>query len=183
MVVIFADKVTARNVMAAAGRKNATGRFVWIGSDAWSARNSVVEDQESVVEGAITVSPLLRSLKGFTEYFTGLTPQNNLLNPWFAEYWEEHFHCKLANFNLTPYNRDYGHWCAENRQISEAGSGFKQTALLHFVRDAAYAFAYALHEMHKAKCDGLPGLCDQMRQIDGAELKRYIEKVTFKGNC
>lgn len=137
--------------MAAASRKNATGRFVWIGSDAWSGRDSVVTGHPSVVEGAITVSPLVRPLKGFNEYFTSLTPENNRINPWFAEYWEEHFGCKLATFNLTPYNSDYEHWCSVNRQIS-AASGFRQSPTLHFVRDAAYGFAYALHEMHKDKC-------------------------------
>ena len=180
VVVVFADKKTARNIMAAAHRRNATSRFVWIGSDAWSTRSSVVIDQESVVEGAITVSPLVREMKGFTEYFTSLTPKNNQLNPWFAEYWEDYFGCKLANFNMTPFNNDYVHWCSDNKQISES-NGFKQIPTLHFVRDAIYAFAYALHDMHKDKCNGLPGLCSAMNEIDGAEFKRYIEKVTFKG--
>lgn len=151
-----------------------------IASDAWSSRESVVVGQEAVVEGAITVSPLVRELKGFDEYFTRLTPQNNHHNPWFAEYWEDFFSCKLANFTTTPYNSEYAHWCADNKQISPA-TGYKQLPTLHFVRDAVYAFAFALHNMHKDKCNGLPGLCAAMDKIDGAELKHYIEKVTFKG--
>ncbi|KAI1309456.1 Metabotropic glutamate receptor 4 [Halotydeus destructor] len=165
--------------MAAAHRRNATRRFVWIGSDAWSGRESVASGHEEVVEGAITVSPLVREMKGFTDHFTNLTPKNNKQNPWFAEYWEEHFKCKLANFPVTPFNGEYGHWCADHRQLSET-NGFRQQPTLHFVRDAAYAFAYALHDMHKDKCAGIPGLCAEMKQIDGSELKMYIEKVTFK---
>lgn len=35
VVVVFADKVTARNLMSAAKRRDAINRFIWIGSDAW----------------------------------------------------------------------------------------------------------------------------------------------------
>jgi hypothetical protein len=178
VVVVFSDKQTARNVMAAAKRRNAINRFVWIGSDAWCCRDAVVKNHEEVVEGAITVSPLLRPIDGFTEYFTSLTPKNNKLNPWFAEFWEEHFKCKLADFHITPYNELYPHWCSETRSISP---DFRHTPSLHFVRDAAYAFAHALHDMHADKCGGTPGLCEAMKDIDGAELKKFVEKVTFKG--
>lgn len=81
--------------MAAAKRRNAFNRFVWIGSEAWGGRKYVVEGHEKVVEGAITVSPLLRPLAGFDEQFQALTPENNAENdPWFPEFWEEYFHCR-----------------------------------------------------------------------------------------
>ncbi|RWS06886.1 metabotropic glutamate receptor 3-like protein, partial [Dinothrombium tinctorium] len=179
VVVVFADKQTARNIMSAAKRKNAINRFIWIGSDAWCCRDSVVAGLETVVEGAITVSPLVRELDGFSEYFTNLTPRTNQVNPWFAEFWEDHFRCKLTDFGVTPFNEQYHNWCPETKQISSA-TGFRQTPTLHFVRDAAYAFAYALNDMHKDKCKGVAGLCPKMKNIDGLELKRYIEKVTFK---
>ncbi|RWS32017.1 metabotropic glutamate receptor 3-like protein [Leptotrombidium deliense] len=179
VVVVFSDKQTARNIMSAAKRLNAINRFIWIGSDAWCCRDSVVSDLESVVEGAITVSPLVRQLEGFSEYFTNLTPKNNLVNPWFAEYWEEHFRCKLPDSTNTPFNDKYRHWCPDTKQIS-VSSGFRQTPTLHFVRDAAYAFAYALHDMHKEKCNGIAGLCPAMRNVDGFQLKKYIEKVNFR---
>lgn len=34
--------------------------------------------------------------KGFAEYFLGLTPKNNKRNPWFVEYWEHQFSCKVS---------------------------------------------------------------------------------------
>ena len=46
---------------------------------------------ETVVEGAITVQPLVRQLDGFSAYFTALKPNRTELNPWFAEYWQQHF--------------------------------------------------------------------------------------------
>ncbi|XP_054165125.1 metabotropic glutamate receptor 3-like, partial [Oppia nitens] len=179
VVVVFTDKNTARNIMAAAKRRNAINRFIWIGSEAWACRDSVVKNLEHVVEGAITVTPLVRPIDGFTEYFTNLTPNNNnQLNPWFNEFWEEHFKCKLPQFQTTPFNEPYPHWCSQTRSISP---DFRQTPSLHFVRDAAYAFAYALDDMHKDKCGSdADGLCPQMMDIDGADLKKYVEKVNFK---
>jgi len=43
------------------------------------------------VEGALTVQPLAYEVGGFKEYFLSLTPFNNARNPWFVEYWEQHF--------------------------------------------------------------------------------------------
>ena len=38
--------------------RNVTDNFVWIGSDAWASRESVVYGREEVVEGAIAIQPL-----------------------------------------------------------------------------------------------------------------------------
>ena len=38
-------------------------QLLWIGSDAWASRESVVEDREEIVEGAIAIQPLRRKLK------------------------------------------------------------------------------------------------------------------------
>ncbi|XP_022250369.1 metabotropic glutamate receptor 3-like [Limulus polyphemus] len=175
VVVVFADKQTARNIMTAASRLGVTNRFVWIGSDAWSGRNSVVEKNEEVVEGSITISPLVRSIRGFDQYFTTLTPENNKKNPWFVEFWEEYFKCHRQELQGRL---KYPHWCPTNKRISSS-NGYTQTPSLHFVRDAAYAFAHALHDMHQNVCDGKEGLCERMRRIDGPTFKGYLQKITF----
>lgn len=183
VVVVFTDKQTARHIMSAAKRRGAVTRFIWIGSEAWCCREYVVAGHEQVVEGAITVTPLIRPIDGFSHYFTNLTPDNNKVNPWFAEYWEEHFQCKLTGKSDTvvpPFASPYQHWCSPSKQIS---ADFHQSPSLHFVRDAVYAFAYALNDMHKDKCGGLSGLCKAFEHIDGSELKKYVEKVNFKGTC
>ncbi|XP_076315691.1 metabotropic glutamate receptor 3-like [Tachypleus tridentatus] len=175
VVVVFADKQTARNIMTAASRLGVTNRFVWIGSDAWSGRNSVVEKNEAVVEGSITLSPLVRSIRGFDQYFTTLTPENNEANPWFVEFWEEYFKCHRQELQGKL---KYPHWCPTNKRIS-SNNGYTQTPSLHFVRDATYAFAHALHDMHQNVCDGKEGLCERMRRIDGPTFKGYLQKIKF----
>lgn len=46
---------------------------------------------ETIVEGAITVQPLVRHLDGFDSYFKALRPDTNIRNPWFSEYWQDFF--------------------------------------------------------------------------------------------
>ena len=46
--------------------RNVGRNFVWIGSDAWASRESVVYGREDVVEGAIAIQPL--RLKDFLRY-------------------------------------------------------------------------------------------------------------------
>lgn len=40
------------------------------------------------------------SLPGFDRYFTSRTLDNNRRNIWFAEFWEDNFHCKLSRHAL-----------------------------------------------------------------------------------
>lgn len=71
-------------MMRAVRRCNATGAFSWIGSDGWSARGLVSDGNEPEVEGTLSVQPQANPVKGFEEYFLGLTVENNRRNPWFV---------------------------------------------------------------------------------------------------
>lgn len=58
--------------------------------------------------------------------------------------------------------------------------GYKQQKFLHFVRDAVYSVAYALHDMHIENCGkNFKGLCSA--HIDGETLLSYLTNVSFKG--
>ncbi|OQR79315.1 metabotropic glutamate receptor-like [Tropilaelaps mercedesae] len=179
VVVVFSDKQVAKKLMKAAYRKRASRRFVWIGSDAWGGLKTLFETdgERAVVEGAINVLPKQRALAGFKEYFSQLNPTTHKQNPWFAEYWEEFWKCRMVEFAETPFNGNFTSWCNTNKSIPT--QEFKG---LHFVRDAAYAFAYALHDIHKMRCGNQTGICGEMRNmgIDGTVLKSALEKVSFK---
>ena len=56
------------------------GQFVWVGSDAWSSREVVVQHREPFVEGAIAIQPLRRELPNYNSYFRNLTmePATNI---------------------------------------------------------------------------------------------------------
>ncbi|GAB6031368.1 hypothetical protein CHUAL_009152 [Chamberlinius hualienensis] len=183
VVVIFSDKKVARGLMSAVKRQKAVGEFVWIGSDGWSGRHTVVERHEKEIEGTIAVQPMWGNLTGFDRYFQNLRPSNyhsNCSNPWFNEFWEEFFQCRLAEGPDTPFNTNYEE-CFGNETIAE-DSSYRQQTYLHFVRDSAYAFAHALIDMHNETCGpNNKGLCQEMQEIlDGCRLKQYLDKVQFQ---
>ena len=94
------------------------------------------------VEGAVTVQPLAYEVTGFKDYFLHLTPFNNLRNPWFVEFWEQHFRCKFPGSSWTPYNDNYKENCTGTERIKP--EDFDMEAQLQFVSDATMVFAYAL---------------------------------------
>lgn len=131
------------------------------------------------MEGAITVQPLVRPLDGFDEYFAGLKPTKNGRNPWFNEYWQEKFKCKLKKEQLPEGipSTNYTEECKRDLHIKNP----VEMKYLHFVRDAVYAFAHALHNLHREMCPDAPGrVCDAMRDSDGSVLKFYLEKANFE---
>lgn len=65
----------------------------------------LIEGVEEVAEGAITVELQTTLIEEFDEYFKKLTPLNNLRNPWFPEYWEAVFGCRLSRSLLAATER------------------------------------------------------------------------------
>ncbi|XP_018791863.1 PREDICTED: uncharacterized protein LOC108970759 isoform X3 [Bactrocera latifrons] len=175
--IIFGSDQEVREVMRAVRRNNATGAFSWIGSDGWSARNLVSDGNEPEVEGTLSVQPQANPVKGFEEYFLNLTVENNQRNPWFVEFWEDHFQCRYPGSLSTPYN-NYNSTCTTHERLSK-DTDFEDQ--LQFVSDAVMAFAYALRDMHRDLCGGRPSLCDAMRPTKGADLLKYLRKVQFQG--
>ncbi|XP_061399003.1 metabotropic glutamate receptor 4-like, partial [Musca vetustissima] len=176
--IIFGSDQEVREVMRAVRRNNATGAFSWIGSDGWSARNLVSDGNEPEVEGTLSVQPQANPVKGFEEYFLNLTVENNVRNPWFVEFWEDHFQCRYPGSSSTPYN-NYNRTCSKTERLSREDTDFEDQ--LQFVSDAVMAFAYALRDMHRELCGGKPSLCEAMKPTKGADLLRFLRKVEFEG--
>lgn len=88
------------------------------------------------------MQPLAYEVAGFKEYFLKLNPLKNHRNPWFIEYWEQHFRCKFPWSGWTPYNDEYTKNCTGREKINP--EEFDMEAQLQFVSDAVMSFAYAL---------------------------------------
>ncbi|KAK7015134.1 hypothetical protein SK128_026155 [Halocaridina rubra] len=167
VVVVFADRYVTSRLMKTVSLAGKHNHFMWVGSDGWSS--STLEQTESVAEGSIAVQPLARSLKGFDDYFLSLTPDNNTRNPWFAEYWKDYLQCTSTDASCTHPN--------------QSKRKYRQMQWLHFLRDAVYAFAYALHDLWQTGCRGKPGVCHRMAHdghIHGDDLFKTLLKVSFK---
>ncbi|XP_018407335.1 PREDICTED: uncharacterized protein LOC108783290 [Cyphomyrmex costatus] len=177
--IIFGSDQEVAGVMRAVRRRKATGVFSWIGSDGWSARGLVSNGNEPEVEGTLSVQPQANSVKGFEEYFLNLTVENNRRNPWFVEFWEDHFKCQYPNAPRTPYNVNYTKNCTTKERLTKQNTAFEDQ--LQFVSDAVMAFAYAFRDMHRDLCHGKAGLCDEMKPTNGTMLLQYLRNVDFKG--
>jgi len=77
-----------RGLLNASKRMQVQLQLHWIASDGWGKQQKLVESLEEVAEGAITVELQSEHMPGFDEYMMSLTPENNLRNPWFDEYWQ-----------------------------------------------------------------------------------------------
>ncbi|GAB6022949.1 hypothetical protein CHUAL_007040 [Chamberlinius hualienensis] len=179
-VIIFGSDQEVAGVMRAVRRNNATGRFIWIGSDGWSERSLVFEGNELEVEGTLSVQPMANPVIGFEEYFLNLSIKSNRRNPWFVEYWEDFFKCKYPNSTVTPYNQHYKTTCSGD-EIVTPEKGYVPESQLQFVSDSVMAFAHAFKNLHKDVCGGLSGLCDAMVPIDGTQVLHYLRLVNFTG--
>nr|CAD7401918.1 unnamed protein product [Timema cristinae] len=197
VVVVFAEKITMFNLLDSARRTGYESRFVWIGSDAWvtsghreprGSQHSPDDEhlEESVLEGALAIQPLVQKLIGFDEYFKSLTLDHEKDNPWFREYWREYFKCgrkqrgkEVLGHASKSANEESEDYCmTSNKNLSHGG--YKQQRYLHFVRDAVYSVAHALHDLQVYLCGaGKPGVCDSMKHIDGETLHGYLHNVSF----
>lgn len=63
-VVLFVDEDNVRKLLAASGRANKVGHFLWLGSDSWGSKVYPVKGQEDTALGAITILPKRKPLKG-----------------------------------------------------------------------------------------------------------------------
>ncbi|KAI8489782.1 hypothetical protein Bbelb_324120 [Branchiostoma belcheri] len=183
VVIVYGTDQDAAELMRAAKRANTAGRYVWIGSDGWSSRQSPAQGQEDELEGAITIQPMAQEIEGFDEYFASLNPATHRRDPWLTELWEEHFQCKWPGSMLTPFNYHFdsvNKTCDTNVSIN-AHTGYKQDGQLQFIVNAVLAFAHALDDVHRTYCKNVSGLCEDMRRVTGRELLEFIRNVSFTG--
>ncbi|XP_008838368.1 metabotropic glutamate receptor 4 isoform X6 [Nannospalax galili] len=177
-IIIFANEDDIRRVLEAARRANQTGHFFWMGSDSWGSKSAPVLRLEEVAEGAVTILPKRMSVRGFDRYFSSRTLDNNRRNIWFAEFWEDNFHCKLSRHALKKGSHIKK--CTNRERIGQ-DSAYEQEGKVQFVIDAVYAMGHALHAMHRDLCPGRVGLCPRMDPVDGTQLLKYIRNVNFSG--
>ncbi|KAK6295535.1 hypothetical protein J4Q44_G00347610 [Coregonus suidteri] len=177
VVVCFCEGMTVRSLLMAMRRLGvAGGEFLLIGSDGWADRDEVVEGYEQEAEGGITMKLQSEEVKSFDDYFLKLRLDTNTRNPWFPEFWQYRFQCRLAGHPQEI--KKYKKVCSGNESLHE---NYVQDSKMGFVINAIYAMAHGLHDMHSELCPGQPGLCEAMDPIDGSKLLEYLLKTTFRG--
>lgn len=78
-------------------------------SDGWADRYEVVEGYEQEAEGGITMKLQSAMVKSFDDYYLKLRLDTNTRNPWFAEFWQYRFQCRLQGH--PQENKNYKKVC------------------------------------------------------------------------
>ncbi|KAM9495069.1 metabotropic glutamate receptor 1 isoform 1-T3 [Clarias gariepinus] len=176
VVVCFCEGMTVRGLLMAMKRRGVSGEFLLIGSDGWADRDEVVEGYEQEADGGITMKLQTEEVKSFNDYFLKLRLDTNTRNPWFAEFWQYRFQCRIPGH--PQENSNYQKICTGNESLKD---NYVQDSKMGFVINAIYAMAHGLHDMHRDMCPDHEGLCEAMDPIDGSKLLDYLLKTAFSG--
>jgi metabotropic X receptor len=130
--------------------------------------------------GRLHYNHLGRQLPGFNKYFKQLSERSsdreemNPRNPWYTEYYETYCNCsnkeEVEDLNITtcPFKNK------RPKRIHQV-----QQPYIHFVRDAVYVFAHALHNLWKDTCNNTQGMCPGFQEKAFHQLKDYLHDVNF----
>ena len=179
VVVIFSSQDIAENILTrVANSMNAT-RFVFIASDAWARSINVVHQVNSTAAGLFGLVPLTEHVHEFQEYFSNLTIESNLRNPWFSEFYAAFANCSLEE--REPADTTGG--CAKNRNITSLPR-YQQGNFIPLVIDAVYTFAKALDNFISENCDtnftwyrNNRTCSEQTRELNGSAIIEYIGRL------
>ncbi|KAI5618964.1 metabotropic glutamate receptor 1 isoform X1, partial [Silurus asotus] len=176
VVVCFCEGMTVRSLLMAMRRLGVAGEFLLIGSDGWADRDEVVEGYEQEAVGGITMKLQSEEVTSFDNYFLKLRLNTNTRNPWFAEFWQHRFQCRIPGH--PQENKNYRKNCSGYESLEE---NYVQDSKMGFVINAIYAMAHGLHDMHEHLCPGYVGLCEAMDPIDGSKLLDFLLRTSFTG--
>ncbi|XP_075448672.1 metabotropic glutamate receptor 5 isoform X2 [Ascaphus truei] len=176
VVVCFCEGMTVRGLLMAMRRQGLVGEFLLLGSDGWADRYDVTEGYQREAAGGITIKLQSPDVKWFDDYYLQLRPETNLRNPWFQEFWQHRFQCKLKGYSQE--NQKYNKTCSGRMSLR---TQYVQDSKMGFVINAIYAMAHGLHNMQVSLCPGYAGLCDAMKPIDGQKLLDCLMKANFTG--
>ncbi|XP_026085891.1 metabotropic glutamate receptor 1b isoform X2 [Carassius auratus] len=179
VVVCFCEGMTVRGLLMAMRRLGVAGEFLLIGSDGWADRDEVVEGYEQEAVGGITMKLQTAEVTSFDEYYLKLRLNTNNRNPWFAEFWQYRFQCRLPGH--PQENTNYKKNCSGDLGYESLEDNYVQDSKMGFVINAIYAMAHGLHDMHEHLCPDHVGLCDAMDPIDGSKLLDFLLKTSFTG--
>ncbi|XP_026089058.1 metabotropic glutamate receptor 1 isoform X3 [Carassius auratus] len=179
VVLCFCEGMTVRGLLMAMRRRGVSGEFQLIGSDGWADRDEVVEGYEEEADGGITMKLQTEEVQSFNEYFLKLRLDTNTRNPWFAEFWQYRFQCRIPGH--PQENHNYQKICTGDLGNESLKDNYVQDSKMGFVINAIYAMAHGLHDMHQELCPDHVGLCEAMDPIDGSKLLDYLLKTSFTG--
>ena len=168
VVVLFSGPHHARRLFREIRRLDQERQFVWIGSDGWASRIPNLEGFWDVALGAFTFSFYSEVVPEYETWFRAKRPLAEE-DPWFREFWENHFKCSFSTVPAT---------CSDSDVLS-SDNGFKPVPTVTPVMDAVYTFADALDRLLKDRCPSARS--DAHSCVTGPDLLQYLHTTAFEG--
>uniref|UniRef100_A0A3P9PBX8 Glutamate receptor, metabotropic 5a n=1 Tax=Poecilia reticulata TaxID=8081 RepID=A0A3P9PBX8_POERE len=114
VVACFCEGMTVRGILMAMRRKRLVGELLLVGSDGWADRYDVTDGYQMEAAGGITIKLKSAHVNWFDDYYLNLKPDSNLRNPWFPEFWQHRFQCRLRGHpqESPKYNRTCSCYCS-----------------------------------------------------------------------
>lgn len=78
--------------------------FLPLFSDGWADRDEVIEGYEPEANGGITIKLQSPEVLAFDDYYLKLRLDTNTRNPWFPEFWQHRFQCRIPGHPLENPN-------------------------------------------------------------------------------
>lgn len=89
--------------------------FLPLFSDGWADRDEVIEGYEPEANGGITIKLQSPEVLSFDDYYLKLRLDTNTRNPWFPEFWQHRFQCRIPGHPLE--NPNFQKNCTGNLSI------------------------------------------------------------------
>ncbi|XP_013398354.2 uncharacterized protein LOC106164867 [Lingula anatina] len=174
-VIIFASESETLQLLLAGKRQGSAGKLMWISGNPWRA--GVVDGVEDVVRGSFTLQPDYPTDSRFDTFLERLTADSFPNDPWYREFWEDHFECGLE------FGGKYDVVCRGTESFSERP--LPQHFYTSNTINAVYAYALGVTYLYLRKCGkvNVSGCFDEVPGDDGSigELLEEISKVSFSG--
>ena len=179
VVILFTSQDNAERLLGEIASSRAARRFTWIASDAWARSINVVHQFNTTAAGLYGFAPLTEHLDIFQEYFSRLTVESNVRNPWFEEFYRAVANCTVNDTSSVAER------CNTTQSVTDLPR-YEQGNFIPLVVDAVYTYALALQNFLDDNCEQplqwFPNnrTCyNQTMDLTGAVLLDYIRQVQF----
>ncbi len=174
VVILFVSWSEAYTLLKVANTKDVKKRMVWIGTESWATR-SQFKNEEVVFEavGAVTVMAKSISNQDLTNYMLKLKPFNNTRNPFFKDWWQQTFQCRLPNSNGEIFSKV----CAND--LTLAGT-YKEDPRASMVTNLVLSLAKGVGEILRHLCPQ-GNNCDQLTTPNGlSAIVRSVRNIKLR---
>ena len=179
VVVVFAGPAPVKRLFEAVDRAGEQDTFIWLGSDAWAIGLNQLGSAKHIARGAFTFKLHFNHVEKFHQYFQKLKPTNSTGNPWFREFWSEHFKC---NWNDSEGGHIKGAPLCSNDDVVSVTNGYKPLSTIASVLDSVYTYAQAADILLKTDCSGNNSMTYIKKCIASHLLLETLKSTRFTGH-